>query len=163
MSAAGLQQMATLTVRAPLAGVVVAMGDVPDPVFGTELVGPGLAIDPTRDGAAEVSVVSPIDGTIVKIHPHAFVVASADGRAALVHLGLDTVQLGGVGFTVLAAEGDEVTAGDVVITWHPAEVEAGGRSPVCPVVALAGTAGTIAPLAPVGAEIRAGDALFAWS
>lgn len=155
--------MATLTVRAPLAGVVTAMADVPDPVFGAELVGPGLAIDPTRDGDGEVSVVSPIDGTIVKIHPHAFVVASADGRAALVHLGLDTVQLGGAGFTVLAAEGDEVKGGDVVITWHPADVEAGGRSPVCPVVALEGAAGAVAPLAPVGAAIGAGDDLFAWA
>lgn len=152
--------MTTLTVRAPLAGVVTAMADVPDPVFGAELVGPGLAIDPARDG--EVSVVAPIDGTIVKIHPHAFVVSSPGGRAALVHLGLDTVQLGGVGFTVHAAEGDEVKAGDVVVTWHPAEVEAGGRSPVCPVVALDGTAGTVAPIAAIGSVVGAGDDLFAW-
>ena len=152
--------MATLTVRAPLAGVVTAMADVPDPVFGAELVGPGLAIDPARDG--EVSVVAPIDGTIVKIHPHAFVVASPEGRAALVHLGLDTVQLGGAGFTVLVAEGDPVRAGDVVVTWRPAEVEAGGRSPVCPVVALDAVAGAVAPLAAVGSAVGAGDDLFAW-
>ena len=152
--------MGTLTVRAPLAGVVTAMADVPDPVFGAELVGPGLAIDPPRDG--EVSVVAPFDGTIAKIHPHAFVVASPDGRAALVHLGLDTVQLGGVGFRVLVAEGDEVAAGDVVVTWRPAEVEAGGRSPVCPVVALDGAAGTVRPVATVGSSVAAGDDLFAW-
>jgi len=152
--------MARLTVRAPLAGVVTAMADVPDPVFGAELVGPGLAIDPARD--EEVGVVAPIDGTIVKIHPHAFVVASPDGRAALVHLGLDTVQLAGAGFTVVAAEGDEVRAGDVVVTWRPAEVEAGGRSPICPVVALDGTAGAVVPVAAVGSSVGVGDDLFAW-
>lgn len=152
--------MARLTVRAPLAGVVTAMADVPDPVFGAELVGPGLAIDPARD--EEVGVVAPIDGTIVKIHPHAFVVASPDGRAALVHLGLDTVQLAGAGFTVVAAEGDEVRAGDVVLTWRPAEVEAGGRSPICPVVALDGTAGAVVPVAAVGSSVGVGDDLFAW-
>lgn len=153
--------MATLTVRAPLAGVVTAMADVPDPVFGAELVGPGLAIDPARDG--EVSVVAPFDGTIAKIHPHAFVVASPDGRAALVHLGLDTVQLGGEGFTVLAVEGDEVKAGDVVVRWRPADVEAGGRSPVCPVVALDAASGAVAPVRAVGTRVGAGDDLFTWA
>ena len=55
----------------------------------------------------------------------------------LVHLGIDTVQLKGEGFTLLAAEGDDVEAGAPVVEWDPAAVEAGGRSPVCPVVANA--------------------------
>lgn len=149
-----------LAVLAPLGGVVTALADVPDPVFGAELVGPGLAIDPAQDGLVEV--VAPFAGTIVKIHPHAFVVASPDGRAALVHLGLDTVQLGGAGFTVLAAEGDVVAAGDAVVRWTPSEVASGGRSPVCPVVALDG-AGAVTPSAAVGAPVSAGDVLFVWS
>ena len=151
---------APLTVLAPLGGVVTALADVPDPVFGAELVGPGLAIDPAQDGLVEV--VAPFDGRIAKIHPHAFVVESPDGRAALVHLGLDTVQLGGVGFTVLAAEGDVVTAGDAVVRWTPSEVASGGRSPVCPVVALDG-AGAVTPSALVGGRVKAGDVLFVWS
>ncbi|KGM10429.1 PTS sugar transporter subunit IIA, partial [Cellulomonas carbonis] len=101
-----------LTVLAPLAGVVRALGEVPDPVFSAELVGPGLAVDPARDGV--VAAVAPIAGTVVKLHPHAFVVAGDDGRGALVHLGLDTVQLGGEGFTLHVAEGATVAAGDVV-------------------------------------------------
>jgi PTS system N-acetylglucosamine-specific IIA component len=153
-------RVAELTVRAPVAGVVVAMADVPDPVFGASLVGPGVAIDPVRDG--EVEVVAPVDGTLVKVHPHAFVVATADGRAALVHLGLDTVQLGGEGFTLRAAEGDAVRAGDVVVTWHPADVEAGGRSPVCPVVALDAPAESVQVVPEVGAPVSAGDPLLTW-
>ena len=152
--------MPELTVRAPVAGVVVAMADVPDPVFGAQLVGPGVAIDPVRDG--DVDVVAPIDGTLVKVHPHAFVVAASDGRAALVHLGLDTVQLGGEGFTLRAAEGDAVRAGDVVVTWHPADVEAGGRSPVCPVVALDAPAEQVAAVPAVGARVGAGEPLLTW-
>jgi glucose-specific phosphotransferase system IIA component len=152
---------APLTVLAPVAGVVRAMADVPDPVFGGEIVGPGLAIDPTRDGVS--NAVAPVSGRIAKLHPHAFVVVGEDARAALVHLGLDTVQLGGAGFELHAAEGDLVAAGDVVVSWDPAAVEAGGRSPICPVVALEGAPGCLTMLADVGTEIRPGDALFEWS
>jgi PTS system glucose-specific IIA component len=150
-----------LTVLAPLGGVVTAMADVPDPVFGAEIVGPGLAIDPPRDGVVEV--VAPIAGTIVKMHPHAFVISSGEGHATLVHLGLDTVQLAGAGFTLFAKEGDVVAAGDLVASWTPAEVEAGGRSPICPIVALEGAPGSVTPSAAVGTTVRAGEALFVWS
>ncbi|MDT0165703.1 PTS glucose transporter subunit IIA [Actinotalea sp. AC32] len=149
-----------LTVLAPLGGVVRALGEVPDPVFSAELVGPGLAVDPTRDGV--VAAVAPIAGTVVKLHPHAFVVAGDDGRGALVHLGLDTVQLGGEGFTLHVTEGATVAAGDVVVSWDPSAVEAGGRSPVCPVVALDARAGAVTPVAEVGATVAAGDPLLAW-
>ena len=149
-----------LTVLAPVAGTVVAMADVPDPVFAGEIVGPGLAIDPTRDGT--VVVVAPLAGRLAKLHPHAFVIQSDSRRGALVHLGLDTVQLGGDGFTLHAAEGDTVEAGDDIISWDPAQVEAGGRSPICPVVALQGTPDDIRPLADVGATVDAGDPLLEW-
>ena len=152
---------APLTVLAPVTGVVRAMADVPDPVFGAELVGPGMAIDPARDGVVEA--ISPIDGTIVKLHPHAFVVTSDPEHSVLVHLGLDTVQLGGAGFTLHAHEGDTVTAGDVVVSWDPAAVEAGGRSPICPIVALDGKPGCLTPLVGVGEAVRTGEALFEWS
>ena len=150
----------SLTVLAPVAGTVMAMADVPDPVFAGEIVGPGLAIDPARDGA--LAAIAPVTGTVMKLHPHAFVIQAGD-RAALVHLGLDTVQLGGEGFTVHVAEGDTVQAGDTVVTWDPAKVEAGGRSPVCPVVALQGEPGSVTPVAEVGSVVAAGDPLLTWS
>ena len=150
-----------VTVLAPVSGVVRAMADVPDPVFGGELVGPGLAIDPARDGA--VDVIAPIDGTIVKLHAHAFVITADADHSALVHLGLDTVQLGGAGFTLHAHEGDVVKAGDVVVSWDPAAVEAGGRSPMCPVVALDAKREALTELVAAGTDIRSGAALFEWS
>ncbi len=151
----------SLTVLAPVAGTVIAMADVPDPVFAAEIVGPGLAIDPSRDGAS--TAIAPVAGTVMKLHPHAFVIQADEGRAALVHLGLDTVQLAGVGFTLHVAEGDVVQAGDAVVGWDPAQVEAGGRSPVCPVVALQGDPAAISALAAVGSAVAAGDPLLEWS
>lgn len=148
-----------LKVHAPVPGRVVLMGDVPDPVFAASLVGPGVALDPSR---SRHRAVAPIGGRLVKLHPHAFVVVTKDGRGVLVHLGIDTVQLKGEGFTLLAAEGDEVESGASVVEWDPAAVEVGGRSPVCPVVALDAAAGDLAVVVE-GGEVAAGVELFTWS
>ena len=150
-----------LTVLAPVAGTVRAMAEVPDPVFAGEIVGPGLALDPSRDGV--VTAFAPVAGKIVKLHPHAYVIVADGTRGVLVHLGLDTVQLGGAGFTLHVAEGDSVAAGEIVVSWNPAEVEAGGRSPICPVVALEGAPGTVTGLIAPGGLVRAGDPLFKWA
>ena len=150
-----------LTVLAPVAGTVRAMAEVPDPVFAGEIVGPGLALDPSRDGV--VTAIAPVAGKIVKLHPHAYVIVADGTRGVLVHLGLDTVQLGGAGFTLHVAEGDSVAAGEIVVSWNPAEVEAGARSPICPVVALEGAPGTVTGLVAPGGLVRAGDPLFKWA
>ena len=150
-----------LTVLAPVAGTVRAMTEVPDPVFAGEIVGPGVALDPSRDGV--VTAIAPVAGKIIKLHPHAYVIVADGTRGVLVHLGLDTVQLGGVGFTLHVVEGDSVAAGEVVVSWNPAEIEAGGRSPICPVVALEGAPGTVTALVAPGVLVRAGDPLFEWA
>jgi PTS system glucose-specific IIA component len=146
------------TVLAPVAGAAIKLRSVPDPVFSEGLVGPGMAIEPDREPGR---AISPIAGTIVKLHPHAFVVVGDDGRGILVHLGIDTVQLKGEGFKLLAAEGDRVSAGQPVVAWDPAGIEAGGRSPVCPVVALDAVAGAVIGVAE--GVVRAGDELFEWA
>ena len=153
------QEPAPLEVLAPVPGRAVSMTEVPDPVFAASLVGPGVAVDPTR---SRHRAVAPIAGRIMKLHPHAFVVAAPDGRGVLVHLGIDTVQLKGEGFTVLAAEGDEVEAGAPVVEWDPAAIEAGGRSPICPVVAL-GAAADALRVTVEGSEVAVGAELFTWS
>ena len=147
----------TLTVLAPLPGRVLPMADVPDPVFSAELVGPGLALDPPR---GPVEAVAPVSGRLVKVHPHAFVVQPAAGPAVLVHLGIDTVQLKGAGFTLHAAEGDEVAAGDLLVGWDAAAVADGGRSPICPVVALDAAAVDVVASALAAGSIDPGTPLF---
>ncbi|GII91063.1 PTS sugar transporter subunit IIA [Sinosporangium siamense] len=145
------------TVLAPVAGAAVRLAAVPDPVFAEGMVGPGAAIDPARSPG---SAVSPIDGKIVKLHPHAYVVVGDDGRGVLVHLGINTVQLRGQGFELLVAEGDRVTAGQPVVAWDPGVIEATGRSPVCLVVALDAIAASVTEL--VQGPVQPGDELFRW-
>ncbi|MFG1698394.1 PTS glucose transporter subunit IIA [Nonomuraea sp. NPDC049309] len=146
------------TVLAPVEGEAVGLAAVPDPVFSAGMVGPGAAIDPLR-GPGEA--VAPISGKIVKLHPHAYVIVGDDGKGVLVHLGIDTVQLKGEGFELLASEGDRVAAGQPVVAWDPSVIEAGGRSPVCPVVALDALSGAVTEV--TQGAVHAGDQLFEWA
>ena len=143
------------SVLAPLAGRLLSLGDVPDPVFAGEMVGPGVAIDPTGD---QVRAVSPIAGTVVKAHPHAFVVLGPDGVGVLVHLGIDTVRLDGRGFELHVADGATVAAGDPIVTWDVAATRAEGLSVVVPVVAMDRPKGSVP--APGPRVVAAGDVLF---
>jgi glucose-specific phosphotransferase system IIA component len=134
----------------------VALGEVPDPVFAGEMVGPGVAIDPDP---GEVTVVSPVAGTIVKLHPHAFVVLSTDGVGVLVHLGINTVKLEGQGFELIATEGATVAAGDPMVRWDPSTISGEDISTMVPVVAMDRPKGSIPPPAD-GAVAVTGEVLF---
>ncbi|MEU4152251.1 PTS sugar transporter subunit IIA [Streptomyces sp. NPDC026659] len=147
------------TVTSPLAGRAIGLTDVPDPVFAGAMVGPGTAIDPVREPS---EAVSPVDGVIVSLHPHAFVVVDDEGHGVLVHLGIDTVQLNGEGFELLVNKGDRVKGGQSVVRWNPASVEAAGKSPICPVVALEATAESLSEVVESG-QVQPGDSLFSWS
>ncbi|MEU8892795.1 PTS glucose transporter subunit IIA [Streptomyces sp. NPDC048442] len=146
------------SVTSPLEGRVIGLAAVPDPVFSGAMVGPGTAIDPVREPSA---AVSPVDGVVVSLHPHAFVVVDAEGHGVLTHLGIDTVQLNGEGFELLVNKGDNVTRGQDIVRWDPAAVEAAGKSPVCPVVALEATADALSDLAE-DSDVKVGDTLFSW-
>jgi PTS system glucose-specific IIA component len=122
-----------LQVWSPVTGTSLAVTDLPDPVFARGMVGPGVAIRPHPGRQA---ALAPVPGSLVKMLPHAFIVRTDTGYAVLVHLGVDTVQMHGAGFEALAREGDDVSAGDEILTWDPAAVEAAGHSPVCAVVVL---------------------------
>ncbi|MEV0679541.1 PTS glucose transporter subunit IIA [Actinosynnema sp. NPDC050436] len=148
----------TLRVLSPVGGRVVPLTEVPDPVFAQAMVGPGIAVEPDR---AAAEVVSPVDGRVVTLHPHAFVIATDDGAAVLVHLGIDTVKRKGEGFTLHVVKDEVVRAGQPVVTWDPAEVEAAGFAPICPVVALDATPDVLLDVARPG-PVAAGDVLFSW-
>lgn len=149
----------SLRVLAPCGGRVIAVADVPDPVFAQEMVGPGVALEPDP---GPTTVVAPIAGKVLKVLPHAFVILG-DGVGVLVHLGINTVRLEGAGFEVIAVQGSEVAAGDPMVTWDPASLpaSAGGQdlSPVVPVVLMDGVKGAVASDA-IGATVAAGDLLF---
>ncbi|WP_330176860.1 PTS glucose transporter subunit IIA [Streptomyces sp. NBC_01498] len=147
-----------ISVTSPLAGRAVGLAAVPDPVFADAMVGPGTAVDPVR---APCDAVAPIDGVVVSLHPHAFVVLDPEGHGVLTHLGVDTVQLNGTGFVLLVRKGDTVTRGQGVVRWDPVAVEAAGKSPVCPVVALDAGVEALTDVVRRG-EVTSGDTLFVW-
>ena len=152
-------KVSRIEVLAPLEGRVIELAEVPDPVFAGALVGPGAAIDPDRSGGSRA--FAPVSGRLVKLHPHAYIVQTPDGFGVLTHLGIDTVQLADAGFELLAAEGDEVSAGTPVVAWNPATVESGGRSPVVPVIALGADASSVRVVRP--GPVASGAGLFVWA
>jgi PTS system N-acetylglucosamine-specific IIA component len=148
----------SVPIGSPVAGRVVALTEVPDPVFAEAMVGPGLAVVPAP---APGDAVAPVAGTIATLHPHAFVVATESGKAVLVHLGIDTVRLKGEGFTLHVAKGDVVTAGQPIVGWNPSAIEAAGYATVCPVIALDATPDVIGDPHAEG-PIETGEQLFDW-
>jgi PTS system N-acetylglucosamine-specific IIA component len=145
-----------MQVLAPVTGTSLEVADVPDPVFASGMVGPGLAIEP-RPGLQ--NAVAPIAGRLAKLHPHAFLVVSDTGPGVLVHLGIDTVQMHGDGFTLVAGQDDVVRAGQEIVTWDPGYVTGTGRSAVCAVVVLDCPAPS-EPLQRPGSPVTAADPIF---
>ncbi|MEU0835159.1 PTS sugar transporter subunit IIA [Streptomyces sp. NPDC056231] len=146
------------TVTSPVAGRAIGLAAVPDPVFSGAMVGPGTAIDPVREPS---EAVSPVDGIIVSLHPHAFVVVDEQGHGVLTHLGIDTVQLNGEGFELLVNKGDTITRGQGIVRWNPVAVEEAGKSSICPIVALEATVESLSDVREDG-DVQVGDALFGW-
>ena len=145
-------------VLAPVAGLVRPLAEVPDPVFAAEMVGAGVAIEP---GGGRADAVSPVAGTLLKLHPHAFVVLTPEGTGVLVHLGIDTVRLEGQGFELLVAEKDTVAAGQPVTRWDPAEVAGRDLSPMVMVCVLDTRPGAVVSDR-TGETVAAGEPLFRW-
>ncbi|WP_026460983.1 PTS sugar transporter subunit IIA [Schaalia suimastitidis] len=123
-----------MDICSPIAGILTALSDVADPVFARAIVGPGVAITPTEESV--IPVFAPVSGTIVKMHPHAFIIHTSSGHDILVHLGIDTVTLKGRGFTVYHTSGDKVSIGDIMAHWDLSEAMRIGKDTVVPVIVL---------------------------
>ena len=144
-----------VVILAPVAGRVVILSEVPDATFAQAILGPGAAIDPPHE---VVDVIAPIAGKLLKVFPHAFVIVGAGGLGVLVHLGIDTVELKGEGFTLRAKQGDEVSAGEVIVQYDVPSIQAAGRNPIVPVIVMEQKAEdvTLADAVALGAELAAG-------
>lgn len=121
----------TIEVVTPMSGVVLELTDVPDPVFSGKMVGDGFAIEPISG-----SVLAPVSGQVVQIFPtnHAFGIRTEEGLEILVHVGIDTVQLKGEGFTAFIKAGDQVVQGQKVLEVDLAVLKNAGKSIITPVV-----------------------------
>lgn len=127
----GLFKSKSIEVFSPVKGRVVELESVDDEVFSAKMVGDGVAIIPS-DG----NFLAPIDGELIKVFStkHAYIVRHRSSVEIMVHIGIDTVSLNGQGFTAVAAEGDEVKAGDTIIRADLGLIDKLGKDRVTPVV-----------------------------
>ena len=149
---------APVTILAPFAGRVVAFADLPDPVFAQGIMGAGIALDPEE--VDNVIALAPCAGSVAKLFPggHGIAIESSAGPI-LLHLGLDTVALKGVGLMALVGDGDQIAAGQPLVELAASSIRAGGTSLLTPIVAIVGQ--RVEQLAALGAQVRAGEPLFA--
>ena len=125
---------AVTEIVAPLAGTVMPLDKVEDPVFSTGVVGQGAGISPA-DGKTIV-VTAPAAGTlaVAPASGHAYGITLDSGVEVLIHVGLDTVNLGGKGFDVKVKQGDRVTAGQELVRVDRKTIEDAGYSLTTPVL-----------------------------
>ena len=112
---------------APLSGTVRPINDMPDQVFASKAMGDGLAIEPAP-GAD--TVVAPADGVVAATMPgsfHAIGLTLDNGPEVLIHVGIDTVDMGGDGFECLVEQGQRVTAGQPLMTFSAEKIRAAGH------------------------------------
>lgn len=120
-----------ISIQSPLAGRAKNLSKAPDPVFAQGVMGQGVVIEPT-----EGELVAPVDGVVSVLFPtkHAIGLISDEGLELLMHIGMDTVNLDGDGFTAHVKQGDRVSVGDALISFDMAAIQAAGYPVATPVI-----------------------------
>lgn len=115
----------------PMNGRIIPLSDVEDEVFSQEILGAGAAVEPS-DG----KLFSPCDGTVLSVTEtkHAISLASEDGAEILLHIGIDTVKLGGKFFEVHASSGQAVKKGDLLVSFDIEAIKNAGFKTTTPMV-----------------------------
>ena len=121
----------TLTVYSPIEGEVLPIDRVADATFSEGILGQGIAVKPTSG-----TVIAPFDGTVINTFEtkHALTLRSKSGIELLIHMGINTVQLKGRGFTTRVKSGDAIKRGEVIATMDLNEIAKAGYSTVTPVL-----------------------------
>ncbi|WP_368395561.1 PTS system trehalose-specific EIIBC component [Streptococcus gallolyticus] len=120
-----------ISIQSPLAGRAKNLSEAPDPVFAQGVMGQGVVIEPT-----EGELVAPVDGVVSVLFPtkHAIGLVSDEGLELLMHIGMDTVNLDGDGFTAHVKQGDRVSVGDALISFDIEAIQAAGYPVATPVI-----------------------------
>lgn len=149
---------AKVELLSPLTGQAKELSQATDPVFAQGVMGQGVLIQPS-----EGKLLAPVDGTVSVLFPtkHAVGLSSTDGVELLMHIGMDTVNLEGQGFTAHVAQGDSVKAGDLLITFDMEAIQAAGYLTETPVIITNQDAYAPADLPTLPTDVVAGQALFA--
>ena len=125
----------TLILVAPLDGWASSLREVPDPVFADKMMGDGIAIDPTGS-----ELCAPCAGEVILLHAagHAITLRAENGAEILMHVGLDTVALGGEGFTAHVRQGERVAMGAKLISFNLDRLARTAKSLITPLVVTNG-------------------------
>lgn len=120
-----------IEISSPVNGELVPIETVSDPTFAQEMIGKGVAIQPS-----EGKFYAPADGKLMALFPtgHAYAMTTKDGAEVLVHIGIDTVKLGGEHYTIHAKQGDDVKKGDLIVEVDLEGVKNAGFEIVTPVI-----------------------------
>ena len=123
--------MKPIILTSPLQGWASPLEAVPDPVFAERMMGDGIAVDPTGD-----CLHAPCDAVVLSVHAsgHAITLGTPEGAEILMHIGLDTVALGGRGFSPCVAEGETVQRGDPLIRFDLDLLVCEARAVITPVI-----------------------------
>lgn len=115
----------------PADGEIVSLEDVPDATFAEKMLGDGFAVIPSGN-----EIYSPADGELSVLFPtkHAFAVTTDSGLELLVHVGIDTVELNGEGYTAYVKQGDKVQKGDLILTLDTEFIKGKGKNLITPVI-----------------------------
>jgi PTS system beta-glucosides-specific IIC component len=127
-------------IHVPIPGARIDLSEVPDEMFSQKLLGDGFAIRPT-----EGKVYAPFDGTVEMIFDtyHAIGLKSTTGTEVLIHIGIDTVNLKGEGFTPKVKAGDQIKTGDLLMAFDINKIINNGYAIETPVVVTNGVAFTV--------------------
>lgn len=120
-----------LQIFSPVQGKILSLDQVPDPVFSEKMMGEGVAIMPSGG-----NIHSPIDGSVILVADtkHAIGIRSKDGTEILIHIGLETVSLNGVGFNTHVKIGDSVSIGQLLVDVDWTYLKKHAESIITPIV-----------------------------
>lgn len=143
-----------LNILSPMQGKAVSLADTGDDTFAAEVLGKGAAIEPS-----EGKVYAPFDATVETLMGHAVGLTGENGVEMLIHIGIDTVQLDGKHYTPHCTEGQQVKAGDLLMEFDMAAIQAEGFKTITPVIVT--NADDYADvLTHIGKQIKAGETLL---
>lgn len=145
-----------ITLYSHMNGTAVKLEDVEDEVFSQKILGEGAAVEPS-----EGKLYAPCDGKIDSVFDtkHAVNMVSSEGVEILLHIGIDTVKLGGQYFEAHVSDGQEVKKGDLLISFDMDKIKAAGYKVTTPIII--GNTDDYASVEPVAQNsVSAGDMIL---